>query len=265
MTKTWSNVYLGASISLVLLTGCTPDADGSDSGAPRTDAGSSQPDAGAQSNELSDGVTSSDAGSGGQASAGQGGQSAGGAGGMKAPAAPSGGRCAPSPGHTGGAGGIGEDSDAGRDPNLICTRCGACDETQAAVSTMHTNAPVDYPDPPPSSGTHNPCWGTWGVHDEPLAAERWVHNLEHGGVVFLYNCPDGCADELSSLVSFANARMRTVVTAYYKLPTRFAVVAWEHRLVSECLDEQAFGQFYDAHVNRAPESNNMPPNPSCPP
>ena len=35
----------------------------------------------------------------------------------------------------------------------------------------------------------------WGVHEEFLADEIRLHNLEHGGVAVHYNCPEGC-DEL---------------------------------------------------------------------
>lgn len=130
---------------------------------------------------------------------------------------------------------------------------------------MHTTNPVTYKDPPPSSGPHNPCWARWGVHDEPLAAERWVHNLEHGGVVFLYNCPSGCDAEIATIKTIASTRSRTIVAAYADLPKRFGVVSWGHRLVSECFDEQAFKEFLAKNFDHAPESNANPPNPSCPP
>jgi hypothetical protein len=130
---------------------------------------------------------------------------------------------------------------------------------------MHTNNPVSYADPPPTSGPHNPCWASWGVHDEPLRAERWVHNMEHGGVVFLYNCPDGCDQEIATIKNIASKRSRTVVAAYADLPARFGVVSWGHRLVSDCLDEQAFTAFYAKNFDHAPESNANPPSTSCPP
>lgn len=158
------------------------------------------------------------------------------------------------------------DNDAGAsEPSILCAACGGCEETIQVVSTMHTNNPVTYPDPPPTSGPHNPCWGRWGIHDEPLRAERWVHNLEHGGVVFLYNCPDGCDAEINALKKIVSDRYRTILTAYADLPTRFGVVSWGHRLTSECFDEQAYVAFYNQNFDHAPESNANPPNPSCPP
>jgi len=148
---------------------------------------------------------------------------------------------------------------------LLCAECGGCEEVQPVLSTQHTTDPVVYHDPPPTSGPHNPCWARWGIHEEPTPAQRWVHNLEHGGVVFLYNCPQGCDAEVNKLREMVSARERTILTAYDALPARFGIVAWGHRLVSDCLDEAAFSAFYANHFDRAPESVATEPNPGCPP
>jgi hypothetical protein len=92
------------------------------------------------------------------------------------------------------------------------------------------------------------------VHDAPLAPERFVHNLEHGAVVLLYACPDGCAEELEALEGFVEERPWAILTEYGSMPTRFAILAWGYRLMSDELDLAAFGAFYDAHADRAPES-----------
>lgn len=46
---------------------------------------------------------------------------------------------------------------------------------------------------PPTSGQHYNVRGeaplTWGFYARPFPPEDWVHNLEHGGVVILYDCP----------------------------------------------------------------------------
>jgi hypothetical protein len=125
-------------------------------------------------------------------------------------------------------------------------------------------APIDYPDPPPTSGNHDPCWAPWGVHREEWPARNWVHNLEHGGVVFLHNCPDRCTTELEAFTNLARQKQRTLVTPYAALPKRFAVVAWGHRLVSDCLDLAAFSEFYDAHFDHGRESIGSGPPANCP-
>jgi hypothetical protein len=151
-------------------------------------------------------------------------------------------------------------SDAG-----LCGSCGGCEEKQPTQAGIHTTDPIDYPDPPPTSGPHNPCWARWGVYDTAVAAERWVHNLEHGGVVFLYNCPQGCPADVDTLKQLISTHRRTVLTAYDKLPKRFAVVSWGHRLVTDCVDEAAFNAFYAANFDHGAESNDSQPDVSCPP
>jgi hypothetical protein len=92
--------------------------------------------------------------------------------------------------------------------------------------------------------------------------------LEHGGIVFLYNCPSGCATEVSALAQLVSTHPRTVLTAYDQLPvsTRFAVMAWGHRLLTDCIDPVAFADFYTDNFDRAPESEADDPDPiGCPP
>jgi hypothetical protein len=121
------------------------------------------------------------------------------------------------------------------------------------TSGAHVTGEVDYRDRPPAGGTHNQCWGPWGVHQSELPDERWVHNLEHGGVVYLYRCDDGCPSEVATMSNFVTGRRQALLTPYAALPTRFAVVAWGVRMVSDCFDQAAFEAFYSAHVNRGPE------------
>lgn len=146
---------------------------------------------------------------------------------------------------------------------VICTASGVCEEAVAVTSARHTTAPIDYPDPPPAGGDHSPCWTNFGVHTTEVADENWVHNLEHGGVVFLYACPTGCAAEQSALEAMANGRPFAVVTPYAEMTAKFAVVAWGHRLVSNVLDLDAFEAFYTSHVDRAPESSSYNPPVAC--
>jgi hypothetical protein len=101
------------------------------------------------------------------------------------------------------------------------------------------------------------------VHESEVPDERWVHNLEHGAVVFLYHCPDGCPTEVLALEALAAARPFALVMPYAALPERFAAVAWGHRLRSECFDQDAFQEFYDTYFNRAPESLTNPPPSGC--
>lgn len=132
------------------------------------------------------------------------------------------------------------------------------------TSRTHVLTPVEYPDPPPVGGDHDQCWATWGVHSDVVPARNWVHNLEHGGVVFLYNCPDGCDADLETFTALARANSRTLLTSYAELPKKFAVVAWGYRLLSDCVDMSAFQMFYDVHFNHGPEAVSSDPPAGCP-
>jgi hypothetical protein len=155
----------------------------------------------------------------------------------------------------------------------VCDRCGACEESIPPASANHVLGPIDYPDPPPTGGDHNPCWATWGVHHDVVSPENWVHNLEHGGVVFLYSsraaldsagaadAGDAGRDALPEIDALVEELPRTLDTQYGALPKPFAVVAWGYRLVSDCVDLDAAADFYAAHFNQAPED--IPSDPSC--
>lgn len=155
-------------------------------------------------------------------------------------------------------------TDAG--PQLDAATCEPCPECVEAVPIAgqnHVQGTVNYPDPPPASGDHNPCWASWGVHAEAVPPERWVHNLEHGGVVFLYACSPDCPEQREVLEVLVRSNPRTLLTPYPQLRTRFAVVAWGQRLQTDCLDAQAFLEFYSAHHDHAPESIDSPPPAGC--
>lgn len=146
-----------------------------------------------------------------------------------------------------------------------CELCdGGCVEHQEPTSAEHVEEELVYDDPPPMGGNHNACWAEWGVHTEEVPDERWVHNLEHGGVVFLYNCPDGCEADLSALTAFVEARGAQVLLSPYSLmPTRFAAVAWGWRLTQDCLDLETMEVFYTNHVDEGPESSTSGPSSGC--
>jgi Protein of unknown function (DUF3105) len=145
----------------------------------------------------------------------------------------------------------------------LCSACGSCEETLEIRSAQHKPEPISYSDNPPAGGDHAACWSTFGVHASAVPEARWVHNLEHGAVVFLHNCKDGCAAELKELEAIAKGRPFALVTPDARLPKRFAVVAWGVRLVSDCLDRDVFERFYEKHVDQAGESSSSGPPGGC--
>ena len=124
----------------------------------------------------------------------------------------------------------------------------------------HYNNPIGlcYDQNPPSSGPHRSMWGRWGEY-EYMPPQRYIHNLEHGGIAFLYN-PCASPDIIESLrllaCSFADddgGPFRWVMTPYVDLPSNIAVIAWEWSYSNNCFEESSINSFIDEHYRNAPE------------
>jgi hypothetical protein len=146
----------------------------------------------------------------------------------------------------------------------LCAPDGQCVQRPTIGPAVHVADPIDYPDKPPAGGPHHPCWARWGVHDQPVLDDNWVHNLEHGGVVLLYRCPEGCATEVENLTTFVAEHNRTLLTAYDDLPQRYGAVAWGARITMDTLDLPTLDAFYKLYFDHAPESIDQNAGPPCP-
>lgn len=124
----------------------------------------------------------------------------------------------------------------------------------------HYSNPIGlcYEENPPSSGPHRPMWGKWGEY-EFMPPQRYIHNLEHGGIALLYH---PCVEEsiIDSLRTIACSRpdddggaFRWILTPYVDLPTNIAVVAWEWTYLNDCFDAEGISIFIDEHYRNAPE------------
>jgi hypothetical protein len=123
---------------------------------------------------------------------------------------------------------------------------------------------TDYPMNPPVFGDHYPFWAAFQTYDFPIPAGYLVHDLEHGAVVFLYDCPDDCPDEVDAVQTFIDAlpvdplcsggvQRRTILVPRPGMGARWAAAAWGFSLTAECFDAELFGDFYGEHVGRGPE------------
>jgi len=144
--------------------------------------------------------------------------------------------------------------------------CGTCAVELAnppLEGANHTTqcGPVSYGSKPPSSGTHYPVWPVFRVYSKPVPWGFLVHGLEHGAIVIVYNCPDGCpADvaEAEALWKATSARPGCgkpplIVAPDPTLDVRFAATAWGHTLRAPCFDAHAFADFIREHANMGPE------------
>lgn len=123
-----------------------------------------------------------------------------------------------------------------------------------------------YTTNPPSGGDHYGVWAAFQSYDVPVRPGFLVHSLEHGAVVFWYDCPEGCADEVAEVEAFIAALpvdpvcepspvdRRAVLVPYPELESRWAASAWGFALTADCFERDAFSAFYSEHVGRAPEN-----------
>ncbi len=107
--------------------------------------------------------------------------------------------------------------------------------TFPSLGNVHIASPdqphTPYNSSPPSSGPHLGVLAEWGTHEDPVPEELFIHNLEDGGVVFTYDCPDGCDDLVAGLTEIVDAGSRRLMTPYsgiqYDGDTfRAAAIAW---------------------------------------
>ena len=126
--------------------------------------------------------------------------------------------------------------------------------------------PITYKARPPTSGTHYPLsYPNYAIFDQPLPNGAWVHNLEHGAIAILYNCPRGCPEIVQQLKELfpkmplgRNSRQgmpRVLIFPYSDMDTRIAVLAWRWLMELDTVDSAKIIQFAEEHLDRAWECN----------
>jgi hypothetical protein len=134
-----------------------------------------------------------------------------------------------------------------------------------AESSQHTavdSDPGQYNSDPPTSGPHYPEEAKAGFYDTNIykfPAGYLVHNLEHGYVIFWYNCDlldeAGCA-ELKSQIRAVMDELGGVKMIAYPWPSLdvpLAITSWGRLQKFEAFNAEQARSFYRANLNRAPE------------
>jgi hypothetical protein len=119
---------------------------------------------------------------------------------------------------------------------------------------------VSYRANPPASGPHYPVWARYQEHAVTVARPYWVHNLEHGAIVFLYR-PDAPAAVVSALrdayQSLPNdpacGHRRALLTPDPLLPRATAVVAADFVVAADCVNAAAIRDFATGLRGLGPE------------
>lgn len=115
-----------------------------------------------------------------------------------------------------------------------------------------STASVTYNSNPPSSGPHWPTAAPWGVYDQPEADERYIHNLEHGGIWLSYK-PSLPADQIILLKDFAKRYRKVIVTSREENDSNISLAAWTRVQKLDSFDERTVIQFIEAHYDQGPE------------
>ena len=127
------------------------------------------------------------------------------------------------------------------------------------------SSPIVYNSTPPSSGPHYGGLANWGIYDTPIRYEQLNHNLEDGGVIVYYQCPEGCADDVAKMTElvqpYLNAGRHLVMlpndptftadgtTPVHKdMEAKIAVVAWGKVLKLDAVDTELMRRFIDKYV-----------------
>jgi uncharacterized protein DUF3105 len=165
----------------------------------------------------------------------------------------------------GGSSGLSGPSDAPATPASACDAVVVASPPTSAEHVLQCSA-LEYTTNPPSGGPHYAVWPLFQSYGFALPEGFLVHGLEHGAVVFWYNCPEGCADEVQQVEAFIAAlpadplcagtgsARRAILVPSANLTSRWAASAWGFALNASCFDEQAFGAFYADHYAQGREN-----------
>jgi hypothetical protein len=142
---------------------------------------------------------------------------------------------------------------------------------------------------PPASGSHynnigvdGPIPARYYGPDEGTRPEGWIHNLEHGAVVILYNCKMGACDDAtlaalqaiptnfpdSPVCGIKAGVLAPVIARFDDMPAPFAALVWDRLLYLNTLDVNEIKQFYATQgeqYNPEPQCTRPSPSPSAGP
>ena len=119
----------------------------------------------------------------------------------------------------------------------------------------------DYAHFPPSSGPHYGQIPDWGFYEDEVPPEYYLHNLEHGGIVILFNCPTACPETEEVFFTLLNTappedvfnEVKIIVSPNTKIDSPVIALAWGWELDLAQADLDLLLDFYNRHVNQGPE------------
>jgi len=124
--------------------------------------------------------------------------------------------------------------------------------------------PGAYNSDPPTSGPHYAEEARGGFYDSnnyQFPAGYLVHNLEHGYVIFWYNCDlldDSACSELKSQIRAVMDEVggaKVIAYPWTSLDVPLVMTSWGRMEKFESFDADKTKAFYRANLNKAPEPN----------
>jgi hypothetical protein len=130
-------------------------------------------------------------------------------------------------------------------------------EADQGHNHVNPGTPVTYTGPlPPSSGNHWPQPAApvkAGIYDQQLPFEATTHNLEHGGIVIVYNGLS--VGEITQIKQFVTDTLKTKYTKVLLEPytglqgAKVTLVAWDWRLNLQSVDVTSMLKFITVHYD----------------
>jgi hypothetical protein len=133
---------------------------------------------------------------------------------------------------------------------------------------VDVGTPLTFPSDPPAGGRHYAQTFDAGFYDENNLpnlpgdpAGYMVHNLEHGYVIFWYNCENleenTCAELKTNIKEMMDARnnLKLIAFPWTSVDAPLVMTSWGRLQRFEQFDARLAKAFIDGNLNRAPESN----------
>jgi len=111
---------------------------------------------------------------------------------------------------------------------------------------------ITYNSDPPTSGPHLPYIARWGISETSIPKELQVHNLEDGGVVVQYNCPQTsqeCKALIEKLAQIVRRYDHIILAPYPGMSHKIALTAWSRIDKFNEFNEARIVKFIDAYIH----------------
>jgi hypothetical protein len=130
-------------------------------------------------------------------------------------------------------------------------------EDEGADHLSPQDDPPKYGTEPPASGDHDAVPAADGAYAKPIEPRYFVHALEHGRIVILYNPKLSETDQLSIKGVFDEDPQGMLLVPYTDMPYDVAAVAWTQMVGCDGYNDSVpdvLRDFRDSYRSQGPEN-----------